>query len=85
MDTGAQRVVHESCPKCGSKDNLGRYPDGHAYCFGSECDYMEHNNSDSKPVGKVLSTSNDFLKQETMSPLIKEESPKKPVDFSVTR
>jgi ribosomal protein S27AE len=32
-------VKHESCPKCGSKDNLGRYDDGSAYCFG--CGYTE--------------------------------------------
>ena len=31
---------HEPCPKCGSKDNLGRWDDGHAYCFG--CQYIEH-------------------------------------------
>ncbi|MER9628880.1 toprim domain-containing protein [Mesorhizobium sp. M0296] len=24
----------EPCPKCGSRDNLARYTDGHAYCFG---------------------------------------------------
>lgn len=29
----------ESCPKCGSRDNLARYSDGHAYCFG--CEYWE--------------------------------------------
>lgn len=33
-------VAHESCPKCGSEDNLARYDDGHGYCFG--CDYYEH-------------------------------------------
>jgi twinkle protein len=33
-------VAKESCPKCGSRDNLGRYSDGHAYCFG--CGYYEH-------------------------------------------
>jgi hypothetical protein len=27
-------VGHESCPKCGSRDNLGRYEDGSAWCFG---------------------------------------------------
>lgn len=31
---------HESCPNCGSKDNLARYTDGHGYCFG--CQYYEH-------------------------------------------
>lgn len=25
---------HEPCPECGSSDNLGRWDDGHAYCFG---------------------------------------------------
>lgn len=31
---------HEPCPACGSKDNLGRWSDGHAHCFG--CEYYEH-------------------------------------------
>jgi twinkle protein len=30
----ADFVQHEPCPKCGSKDNLARYSDGSAYCFG---------------------------------------------------
>ena len=48
MDERAhQKVIHEPCPKCGSKDNLGRYPDGHAYCFGESCDYYEHSDSNS--------------------------------------
>jgi twinkle protein len=33
-------VGHEPCPSCGSRDNLGRYSDGHGYCFG--CGYYEH-------------------------------------------
>jgi len=32
-------VKHESCPSCGSRDNLARYSDGSAYCFG--CRYTE--------------------------------------------
>ncbi len=32
-------IGHEPCPECGSKDNLGRYDDGHGYCFG--CEYRE--------------------------------------------
>lgn len=32
-------VKHESCPRCGSRDNLGRYEDGSAWCFG--CHYRE--------------------------------------------
>lgn len=38
-------VCKESCPKCGSRDNLGRYSDGHAYCFG--CGYYEHGDGES--------------------------------------
>ncbi len=30
---------HEPCPKCGSKDNLARYADQSAWCFG--CHYHE--------------------------------------------
>lgn len=30
---------HEPCPKCNSTDNLGRWSDGHAFCFG--CGYYE--------------------------------------------
>jgi len=32
-------VRHEPCPNCGSRDNLARYSDGHAWCFG--CKYLE--------------------------------------------
>ena len=32
-------IGHEPCPECGSRDNLGRYDDGHGYCFG--CGYWE--------------------------------------------
>ena len=32
-------IQHEPCPKCGSRDNLARYDDGHAFCFG--CNYRE--------------------------------------------
>jgi Zn ribbon nucleic-acid-binding protein len=27
-------VKHEPCPKCGSRDNLGVWSDGHKWCFG---------------------------------------------------
>lgn len=30
---------HEPCPECGSRNNLGRYSDGSAWCFG--CHYYE--------------------------------------------
>jgi hypothetical protein len=38
----ANFVKHEACPSCGSRDNLGRYSDGSAFCFG--CHYVERAN-----------------------------------------
>lgn len=38
--TQSEFLRHEPCPACGSKDNLGRYDDNHAFCFG--CGYYEH-------------------------------------------
>jgi hypothetical protein len=35
-------VHHEPCPRCGSRDNLARYMDGSAWCFG--CHYRERAN-----------------------------------------
>ncbi|MDE3022298.1 MAG: hypothetical protein KGI54_10595 [Pseudomonadota bacterium] len=35
-------LKHESCPQCGSRDNLARYKDGGAWCFG--CGYYERGN-----------------------------------------
>ena len=37
----ADFIQHESCPRCKSKDNLARYNDGSAYCFGQGCGYFE--------------------------------------------
>ena len=54
-------VVHEPCPKCGSKDNLARYPDGHAYCFGDGCAYFESGSFTA--VFQGLSKSNGVFKQ----------------------
>ena len=38
----ANFIKHEPCPACGSKDNLARYDDDSAYCFG--CEYYEGEN-----------------------------------------
>lgn len=43
-------LKHEPCPKCKSKDNLSRYDDGHAYCFG--CDYYENGEGEVKIIEK---------------------------------
>ena len=44
METESTFVRHEPCPSCGSRDNLGRFSDGHGYCFG--CHYRESGDSD---------------------------------------
>ena len=43
-------IQHEPCTKCGSRDNLARYDDGHAYCFG--CEYRENTGVEQKVVIK---------------------------------
>jgi len=50
---------HESCPECGSKDNLSRYSDGHGYCFG--CGHWEpptdgSNNNTNTTKEKIMTT-----------------------------
>jgi len=37
----SEGIVKEACPKCGSQDNLARWPDGHAHCFTPGCDHRE--------------------------------------------
>lgn len=46
MDAPDESVLiqHEPCPECGSRDNLGRYSDGHGYCFG--CGHYERGSED---------------------------------------
>lgn len=39
MHSDSSFIRKEPCPACGSRDNLARYSDGHAFCFG--CDYFE--------------------------------------------
>lgn len=34
-------IGKEPCPQCGSRDNLARHRDGHAYCFSVGCGYRE--------------------------------------------
>lgn len=42
--TESEFVAHEPCPACGSRNNLARYSDGHAYCFG--CGHYEFANDE---------------------------------------
>lgn len=34
-------LQHEPCPQCGSRNNLARYADGGAKCYGFGCGYIE--------------------------------------------
>lgn len=45
----------EPCPKCGSKDNLARYDDGGAYCFG--CEHTESPDADKADGAKAVKKS----------------------------
>ena len=40
-------LQHESCPECGSQDNLARYDDGHGHCFG--CGHFEPQDGSTVP------------------------------------
>ncbi len=42
-------IRKEPCPKCGSRNNLARYSDGHAHCFGMGCDYYEPADGSTNP------------------------------------
>lgn len=44
MEDDSLFVQHEPCPSCGSRDNLARYTDGHAHCFG--CNYHDNGAGD---------------------------------------
>jgi len=64
---------HEPCPQCGSKNNLARYEDGSAYCFGSDCKYYEKNEGQATVI-KIKSNNNfqdgefqDLLKRKISS------------------
>lgn len=41
MGEKSEYLHKESCPKCGSGNNLARYSDGSAYCFTPGCGYRE--------------------------------------------
>lgn len=60
-------VAKEHCPGCGSRDNLGRYSDGHAHCFTPSCDYYEKR--DGEVAERLASESASRPRRETFSPI----------------
>jgi twinkle protein len=60
-------VAKEPCPGCGSRDNLGRYSDGHAYCFSSSCSYYEKR--DGEVAERLSSDAASRPRRETFNPI----------------
>lgn len=58
-------VQKEPCPECGSRDNLARYSDGHAHCFG--CEYYEPPDGETKVQRKSKPMSSDLLSGEVVA------------------
>lgn len=56
----AEFLRHEPCPKCGSSDNLARYSDGSAHCFG--CQHYERGEGSDRP--RAPKRDNPFLTEE---------------------
>ena len=57
-------LKHEACPECKSKNNLARYDDGHATCFG--CGYQEQPTKDKaeprmEPLPPPVTPTLDFI------------------------
>ena len=48
----AEFIQHESCPSCKSTDNLARYSNGSAFCFGQGCGYFEKANGETIRIKK---------------------------------
>lgn len=68
------RVISKGpCPRCGSKDNLVRYADGHAHCFSPSCGYWEKGES-----GGEGSNSPTILPQRSPHMSTKLLSPERP-------
>lgn len=58
-------VAKEPCPECGSRDNLARYSDGHAYCFSPSCGHYEH----AEGGEKAEASSSSRPRRENFSPM----------------
>lgn len=53
--TESEFVAHEPCPACGSRNNLARYTDDHAYCFG--CGHYEFGDEEEEQMGQGAAIS----------------------------
>ena len=65
MTSDSKVVGKEPCPTCGSRDNLVRYSDGHAHCFGCRryersVEHATDNGEQSDRNGKRMDNTNAF-------------------------
>jgi twinkle protein len=54
-------VAREECPKCGSRDNLARYADGHAHCFSMGCGHHEPPSGEAPQQNRSRMSKGDLL------------------------
>lgn len=47
--TDSYCIANEPCPKCGSRDNVAVYSDGHRHCFSQGCDYHTSSDGEDQP------------------------------------
>ena len=64
-------LKHDSCPECGSENNLGIYDD-HEHCFGIDCDYHKNYNNKKGSIKKMSETP---AKPSEFMPLPEKEMP----------
>ena len=68
MTESTSEFLHkEACPKCGSRDNLARYTDGHGHCFG--CGHYEHGEGAITGSPRQRDHMSDEFVQGAVSPL----------------
>lgn len=53
-------ICKEPCPSCGSRDNLVRYADGHAHCYGYGCSHRERGDPDKDYSASANATAATF-------------------------
>lgn len=58
-ETDSEFLHKEPCPECGSRDNLARYSDGHAFCFG--CKHYEPADGDEEYTPRERTPMSDEL------------------------
>lgn len=68
MDDDSSFIGKEPCPECGSRDNLARYSDGHAYCFG--CHHYEPADGETQHTERKR-VSSDLIPAGEYKPLTK--------------